>query len=410
MMRTILHIDLNSFYATVEMLYHPEYRNVPMSVCGDAEARHGIILSSNPLAKAKGLKTGEPLWQARKKCPNIIFVTADFNTYMDYSKRVKKLFYEYTDKVESFGIDEAWLDISSKLVDVDGEKIAQEIIERIQFELGLSVSIGISYNKIFAKLGSDLAGRSEFYTIYPNDVESKIHPLPAKCLLYVGQSTEKKLLDLGISTIGDLVAFPLPYLKKHFGKWGIMLYTFSHGLDQSPVKDFQDQPYIKSIGNSCTTPKDCTNFIHIKTVVTILSESVASRLKDHGFMAQTVCISIRNCELESFTRQRHLVNPTDLAEEIIQTAYQLCTENITFDKSIRSIGVSVSDLIHHNQILQLSLFDHPEKTREVEKAMENIRKRFGFQSIKRASMNVDADFKDISPKTDHLIFPQSYFR
>lgn len=407
MNKTIFHIDLNCFYASVEMLLHPEYRTLPLAVVGDKKARKGIILAKNPKAKVCGIETGELIHEAQLKCPNLVCVQAEFFTYLDYSKRVRKVYEDYTNQIESFGIDEAWLDMSHHKEPLI---VARKIADQIRFELGLTVSIGISDNKIFAKLASDLAGTDEIVAITHENIPTVVWPLPVRNLLYVGRATEKKLALFDILTIGDLQRQSLPFLRRHFGKWGEILYTFCHGLDASPVKEFNQEIPIKSIGNSMTCPKDCTTFEQLKVIITILSESVASRLKKAGFLAQTVTLYVRNQNLESLTRQGGMEMANDLAEQIMHKAWQLCQENVDLAIPIRSLGIQVSHLIYHNQICQLSLFDDSEKTRTLEIAMEAIRSRFGHQAIQRAVTQLDHDFKGLNPREEHIIFPENYFR
>lgn len=408
MNRIIFHIDLNCFYASVEMLLHPEYRGVPMAVVGDKEARKGIILAKNPLAKKYNIQTGELIHEALLKCPKLICVQADFFTYLDYSKRVRKIYRAYTDQVESFGIDEAWLDLSQ--MNEEPQKLANQIKDRIRQELGLTVSIGISFNKIFAKLASDLAGMDEIVTITPQNTPYRVWPLPVQSLLYVGRATQKKLKLFDIVTIGDLAQQPLPFLRRHFGKWGEILYTFSRGLDTSPVQCLEHAVPIKSIGNSMTCPKDCTSMEQIHIILSILCESVASRLKTAGFLARTVTIYVRDNQLISFTRQAPLPTASDLFEEIAAQAWQLAQKHISMDYPIRSLGVSVSNLLHHDKTKQLSLFEAKPETEALEQAMESIRRRFGHRSITHAITRLDQDFSQLNPREEHLIFPENYFR
>ncbi len=249
MERVILHSDLNSFYASVECLYNPEIRDKPVAVGGSVEHRHGIILTANPLAKKfYGLKVGEAIWQAKQKCPNLVVVPPNYSLYIRFSKEVREIYKNYTDLIESFGIDEAWLDVteSTKLFGT-GEKIANEIRSRIRAELGITASIGVSYNKIFAKLGSDIKKPDATTVITQDNFMDVAWPLPVNDLLYVGRSTFKKLVNVGILTIGDLANSPLTFLKKLLGKWGEYLWTFANGYDSSPVVKLDHTGSIKGM-------------------------------------------------------------------------------------------------------------------------------------------------------------------
>lgn len=292
MNETILHCDLNCFYASVEMLFNPHLRTVPMAVGGDVENRHGIILTKNALAKKAGVSTGEPLWQAKQKCPDLVIVSPRFKLYLKYSSKVMDIYRDYTDQIESFGIDEAWLDVSKSLkIHQSPLVIAKEIINRLYNELGLTVSIGISDNKIFSKLGSNLADVREIYRISRDNLEETIHPLPTQKLLFVGRQTSKKLYELGIHTIDDLAQCSDHYLTVRFGKWGRLLYQLAHGIDQ--LKVIMDENYspIKSIGNSITAVRDLYTLDDLKIIVFRLAESVSDRLREQGFVSKGIFLS-----------------------------------------------------------------------------------------------------------------------
>ena len=257
MERIILHSDLNNFYASVECLYHPELREKPVAVCGDPELRHGIVLAKNQLAKGCGIKTGEVLWQARQKCPELVLVPPSYERYLSYSAMAKEIYQEYTDQVESFGLDECWLDVTgSTALFGGGCTLADRIRERIRRELGVTASVGVSFNKVFAKLGSDLRKPDATTAISPRDFREKIWPLPVQTLLYVGRATQNKLQRYGIRTIGELARADRGMLQFAFGKNGLMLWAFANGLDTSPVSNIGAKSLIKSIGNSTTTPRD----------------------------------------------------------------------------------------------------------------------------------------------------------
>ncbi len=292
--RIILHSDCNCFYASVEMLHHPELAGKPLAVGGDPEARHGIVLTANYIAKRMGVKTGMALWQARQACPDLVFVPPRMDLYLRFSRMAREIYLEYTDQVENFGCDEAWLAVErSRSIKGDGMTIAREISDRIKQELGITVSIGVSWNKIFAKLGSDYKKPDAITEISRENYKEIVWPLPASDLLYVGRSTERKLSRVGIHTIGELACAEPAHLQSFLGKMGLVLSAFANGLDDSPVSEDGYHAPVKSIGNSTTTPRDLTTDTDVKIILMALSESVAARLRKNGFCAGVVEISIR---------------------------------------------------------------------------------------------------------------------
>ena len=292
--RIILHSDCNCFYASVEMLHHPELAGKPLAVGGDPEARHGIVLTANYIAKRMGVKTGMALWQARQACPDLVFVPPRMDLYLRFSRMAREIYLEYTDQVENFGCDEAWLAVErSRSIKGDGMTIAREISDRIKQELGITVSIGVSWNKIFAKLGSDYKKPDDITEISRENYKEIVWPLPASDLLYVGRSTERKLSRVGIHTIGELACAEPAHLQSFLGKMGLVLSAFANGLDDSPVSEDGYHAPVKSIGNSTTTPRDLTTDTDVKIILMALSESVAARLRKNGFCAGVVEISIR---------------------------------------------------------------------------------------------------------------------
>ena len=257
MERVILHSDMNNFYASVECAQNSSLKGKPLAVLGDPEARHGIVLAKNYEAKKFNIQTGDTMWQAQKKCPEIVFVPPHYNLYMKYSKAAKEIYSEYTEKIEPYGLDENWLDVTqSRLIFGNGKEIADNLRKRIKSELGITASIGVSFNKIFAKLGSDLKKPDATTVINSTDFKEKIWPLPVSDLLYVGRSTCRKLKSKGINTIGELAGCSPEWLEKMFGKPGIKLWQSANGLDRSPVSDTGEKSIIKSVGNGMTTPRD----------------------------------------------------------------------------------------------------------------------------------------------------------
>ena len=413
MSRVILHCDLNCFYASVEMLYNPKLRNIPMAVAGDPENRHGIILAKNVLAKNKGVKTGEAIFEAKNKCPNLVICKPDYESYTYFSKKVKNLYYEYSDKVESFGLDECWIDITDSIKYFGSiAKIVTSIMERVKIEIGLSLSVGISYNKIYAKLGSDLAKEDDYYVI---EKLEDIKDLPAQNLLSVGKATSKRLADYNILTIGDIAKSDINHLRDILGKWGETLYYFANGYDLSDVKKYnEDFEEIKSIGNSTTCIRDLYNLEDIKIIVNILADSVASRLRDQGMYFKVVKLSLRDNKLHHFSMQEKIKENSNLAKDIYDVAIELFMKNCDFKKPYRSLGVSVSDLSFQKEYSQINLFNNNEtyslKELKSEKAIEDIRRRFGYYAISSCLLIQDRNLSHFNPKGEHTIFPISYFR
>jgi len=408
-----LHSDINCCYAAIEHLYHPELRGKPLAVGGDPEARHGIVLTADYIAKKYGVKTGMALWQAKQLCPEINFVSPRMDLYLRFSRMAHEIYGEYTDLQEAYGIDESWLDVTDSVsIKGDGEKIANEISNRMKSELGITVSVGVSFNKIFAKLGSDYKKPDAITTMHRDEYRKKAWPLPASDLLYVGRSTSVKLKQLGIRTIGDLATMDERVLHSQLGKMGDILWAFANGYDDSPVKYENAHAPIKSIGNSTTTPRDLVNDQDVKIVLTILAESVAARLRENGFKCRVVEISVRDNDLISFTRQRKIDHATNVTREIAEEAYKLFKQNYKWTKPIRSVGVRGADLVNDNYWEQIDLFssvEQREKQMKVDEAVDTIRKRFGFYSVQRGLMYYDRILSAVDAKAEHTVHPHGYF-
>lgn len=413
MERVILHSDLNSFYASVECLYNPELKDKPVAVGGSIEQRHGIILTKNIIAKSFGIKTGEAIWQAKQRCPNLIVLPPNYERYIRFSKLVRKIYLDYTDKVEAFGIDENWLDVTdSARLFGNGIAIAEEIRKRVREETGITVSVGVSWNKIFAKLGSDMKKPDAITVINRDDYKKNVWTLPAKELLYVGPSTWRKLVKIGLYTIGDIATVSPSVLKSLLGKWGEYLWSFANGLDTTPVSTVDTDSIIKGIGNSMTTPRDLENNDEVKMLFYTLSESVAERLRNHYFKGKTVQVHVRDNELGIIERQAQLNTHTFISTEIAQKAFDIFLKNWSWEKPIRSIGVRVTDLVSADGYTQLSIFDDDNarlKKEFLEKSIDDVRKRFGHYSIQRALQLKDRKLK-ANPIEENVIFPVSYFR
>lgn len=412
MSRVILHVDLNNYYASVECLYNPALRNKALAVCGDAEARQGIVLAKNYPAKALGIKTGEAIWQAKQKAPGLVIVPPDFKKYLRFSRLARSVYADYTDQIEPFGIDECWLDLTaSTLLFGSGEAVAHKIRSRIKAELGLTVSVGVSYNKIFAKLGSDMRKPDATTVITSENYKEMVWSLPVGNLLCVGKSTRQKLSSRAVYTIGDLARRDPADLRRLLGIWGETLWVFANGHDASAVCKAGTERIIKSIGNSTTTIRDLQTEDDVSMIVHILSESIAARLREQGLKCAGVAISIRDNELISFERQGQLKAPTFLSGDIADQAIRLFRGNYRWHRSIRSIGVRGINLVTADRCEQLDLFDDGRSARltKLEFTVDDLRRRFGAQIIGRASLLVDRELTGFYPKDDHVIHPTSFF-
>lgn len=406
--RTILHVDLDAFYASVESVYDQSLKGKPIAVIGDPEARHGIVLAKSYEAKAFGVKTGEPIWQAKQKCKDIIFVPANYKRYLKYSKMSKEIFSDYSDRCESFGLDESWLDVTGcTLLFGDGKTIANTIRRRIENELGLTASVGVSFNKIFAKLGSDM-NKPNGITIIPYDnFKEIVWQLPVNDLLYVGSATTKKFHSYGIFTIGNLAKTELTFLESRFGKIGNMLWLFANGLDASHVSNIDSNRLIKSIGNSTTTPRDLITDDDVRITLYSLCESISARLRGNNLKCKGIQLRIREKNLFSYDRQLTLLRPTSITDDIFNAAFQLYKKNHTLGIPIRSLGVRAINL-EIEDIFQLSFLPEERKAQAneaLENAIDNIRLKYGHFAIQRGIMLTDLELSNLNPREDHIIFP-----
>ena len=413
--RIILHVDCNCFYASVEMLYHPELAGKP-----DPQERHGIVLTANYIAKRRGVKTGMALWQARQCCPELVFVPPRMYLYLRFSRMARAIYQEYSEQVESFGLDECWIDLTESCAILgdhtrsleNGYRIAQEISARIRRELGITVSIGVSWNKIYAKLGSDYK-KPDAITVFDRDNYQKlIYPLPVSDLLYVGRRTEKKLEKYGIRTIGDLAEADPFWLRSWLGKIGLMLSVFARGEDRTPVNDFGVEAPVRSVGNSTTTPRDLVSDEDVRLVLYLLAESVSERLRENHFEGQVVSIYVRDKDLLGYHQQKKLVSPTNISGEIEEAAFAIFRRLYRWENPIRSIGVSVGDLKPEGQPRQLSLFlneQFRERQMRADRMVTLIRSRYGYTAVQRGIMHEDRYLASLNATAeDHMIHPHSY--
>ena len=387
MERVILHSDLNNFFASVEAVKNPSLRNKIFAVAGDPAKRHGIILAKNQAAKQLGIQTGETIWQAKQKCPSLVVVKPDMQAYHRYSKLVHNIYRQYTDNIEPFGIDEAWLDVtgSTRLFGC-GAKIAYEIRKQVNRELGMTVSIGVSYNKVFAKLGSDLKKPDATTIISKENFKKIVHPLPVGDLLFVGRATKEKLFHHGIYTIGQLAQTDPNFLKRLLGKMGVMLHQYAIGAEGASSVLTETAP-IKSVSNSVTTEHDITTNEEIYTQMMMLAEHVASRLRLRNLEGTLITLFVRDNRFCSITRQRSLPLPTDNAIEILNAAYSLFCESYDISTPVRCIGLGVTKLQQNDGNLQLTLWDHNQtrvRDQSLDRAVDQLRDRYGFNCIVRA--------------------------
>ncbi|MGI6157679.1 MAG: DNA polymerase Y family protein [Saccharofermentanales bacterium] len=407
----ILHVDQNAFYASVEMLDRPALRTVPLAVAGDPVNRHGIVLAKNERAKACGVRTGEAIWEAKQKCPDLVLVPPRYDHYLYYSRVARAMYREYTDRVEPFGIDECWLDLTGCPND-DGEAVAHELRERMKNEVGLTVSVGVSWNKIYAKLGSDLKKPDAVTVISRKNYRRRVYPLPVGDLLYIGPATQRKLHRIGIRTIGGIVDVGDDYLRAVMGVHGSNIYRFAAGLDRTPVARADEGTPIKSVGNSLTTHHDLYTEQDIRAVTYMLAESVARRLRDAGMAARTVQISMRDYELYGFERQAPLPRPTQLSSEIAPAATDLILRNFEAGQRIRSLGVRACKLIPLEHLRQPSFLSDETRRAAVlhlEETIDDLRDRYGGLAVRRGISLVDRSLTEHDIRGENVIHPVGYF-
>lgn len=409
-MRYILHCDLNNFYASVECLLDETLIGKPVVVCGKVEDRHGIVLAKNMIAKKLGIKTGMPLFEARKLAPELETRDARHDVYLKYSRMVKNIYREYSDRVESFGIDEAWVDISKiSRSFYEAYALAEEIRNRVKNEIGLTISIGVSFNKVFAKLGSDLKKPDAVTVIDNYNYKDKVWGLPVEDLLYVGRSTKNKLNNLTIKTIGELANFDLKLLIMHLGKWGEVLHSFARGEDLAEVKKCLEFDEIKSVGNSLTYYRDITNDEDVETLLLLLSESVVARMLEYGYeYARTVSLVVTTNNLTSFSRMITMDEPTHLSSEIAGFAMELFKKHFNWSSGlVRGLGVSVSNFTNVEQVSLSDNYLKRKKLEKLEEAVENVRRRFGRNAVNRGIVLKEKKMEELNIKEGHVVHPKT---
>ena len=392
--RVILHCDINSFYASCELVTRPELKSLPVAVSGSPDSRHGIILAKNEPAKKYGVKTAETVWQAKRKCPDLILLPPHHDLYKEYNRKINAIFRDYTDMVEPFSIDESWLDVTgSRRLFGTGKEIADTIRRRVKNELGLTLSAGVSFNKIFAKMGSEYKKPDATTEITRENYKELLWPMPVGELFFCGAKTASKLSDAGILTIGALAAADPGKLERLLGKQGPLLVTYARGEDDSPVRLYDQKEKIKSVGNGITFRRDLVGEDDLVTAVTDLSDTVASRLRKYQVKAYGVKVDIKDTQLKSISHQEQLLIPTDLADDLKNASIRIVKANWNLEKPIRMLTITGINLIDDGEGEQLTLFTDDgadakshQKSESVERAMDDIRRKFGKDSIKYAKV------------------------
>ena len=400
--RVILHCDLNCFFASVELLSHPDLRDIPTAVCGDPASRHGIILAKNEPAKRLGIQTAETIWQAKKKCPGLVLLPPHHGLYREYSRRVNAIYEQYTDLVEPFGIDESWLDMSGSLhlFGGDARAVADELRATVRRELDLTLSIGVSFNKVFAKLGSDYKKPDATTLISRENFREIVWPLPVTDLLFVGRSAQQLLARQKIRTIGDLAAADLQQLQQLMGKQGGQLWRYANGLDTSPVQPAGAYTPPKSVGNGETFRHDLLGLEQIRRGVALLADQVAVRLRRHRMKATTLQVTIRDPHFHDICRQKPLPAPTCVARELAETALELIRASWNLSAPIRALTLTAHNLVPEEEAAeQLDLFQRNDtqrrdKLERLERTIDGIRTKYGRDVLFSAGLKQDSDPPD----------------
>ena len=390
--RVILHSDINACYANIELLFAPELRGRPMAVGGDAERRHGIILSKTEEAKRAGVRTGMALWEARRACPELVVLPPRFDRYIHFTREVQKIYADYTDRREPFGLDESWLDLTGCVAVRDGESAAQEIRRRVKRELGLTVSVGVSWNKVFAKLGSDYKKPDAVTVISRENYKELVWPMPAGELLFVGRATSRRLRELGIATIGDLAQADGELLRLRLGKPGLDLHESAAGRENSPVRRAGESPPPKAAGNGTTPPRDMRSRADTLPVLTSLAEGVGRRLRSFGLLAGNITLELRSDALEWRSHGVQLPHPTDCDMEILAAALELLDESHRWPNALRSVAIRAGELCQATLPEQMDVFtDYAgrDAQRRLDGAIDRLRARFGRESVLRGAVFAD---------------------
>ena len=387
--RVILHCDLNNFFASVSLLFNPTLRSVPVAVCGDKEQRHGIVLAKNEAAKRCGVKTAEAIFEARAKCPELVILPPMMDKYKEYSEKAHRIYEEYTDMIEPFGIDECWLDVTgSRLLFGSGEEIADKIRREIKQKLGITVSVGVSFNKVFAKLGSDMKKPDGITVISRENFREKIWRLPISDLLFVGRKTTDRLRSCGICTIGDAAVCSDEMLERLLGKNGLELKRYALGEDNSPVSRQHEKATPKSIGRSVTRQQDFKTPDEIWGMFLSLAREISDSLREQGLYAGGVQVHIRNAALSVKEFSRSYPDSVNGAKIIAERGMELLNEHFGFTEPLRSVGLRAINLRGYQTAIQEDIFGDSEKQEteeKIESSIYELRKKFGSTSITRAA-------------------------
>ena len=395
--RIILHCDLNCFYASVELLSHPDLRDIPTAVCGDPTSRHGIILAKNEPAKRCGVQTAETIWQAKKKCPALVLLPPHHDLYREYSRKVNAIYEEYTDLVEPFGIDESWLDVTGSLhlFGGDAKALADALRQRMKQELGLTLSVGVSFNKVFAKLGSDYKKPDATTVISRENWRDIVWPLPVGNLLFAGRASQGKLKQYGVETVGQLAACRPEMLESLLGKNGLQLLSYARGEDREAVRSRFRQEPVKSVGNGQTFPRDLTSRQEVREELTLLADSVASRLRSCDLYAGGVQITYRTPDFRNFSRQAQLPAPTHLMRPLADACLDLLLRIWNPPAPIRMLTVTAIHLTEEGDAWQQEDLFAPapqqarqEKLEKLEQAMDSIRDKYGKSAIRFGASHI----------------------
>ena len=409
MERIIFHSDLNCCYANIELLLHPELRGKPIAVGGSVEQRRGVILARDELAKKFGIRAGQTVVEAMRLCPGITIVKPNMNAYVSYTNAVQEIYAEYTDKRSGMGIDEAWLDLTGCIPAHDAEAVANEIRERVKREIGLTVSVGVSWNLIFSKLGSDMKKPDAVTVITKDNYKDTVWVLPVEEMLMVGPATKPKLNSMGIYTIGELANADPDALRSRLGVIGYDLHRFANGWDTSVVRTENTRSPVKTIGNSTTAPRDLVCDEDVWMTLIPLCESVGMRLREQGFRCRVIEFSLRTTDLFWYNRQRKIQHPSDITRELLDISFALFKEIRRFP--LRGIGVRASDLVMSDFPEQLDLFidwEKQEKVRELDSVIDDLRRRFGYYSVQRATVGIDKKIGSINART-HTVHPIGFY-
>ncbi len=403
--RVILHIDINNCYASIEQKLNPELKGKAIAVCGSVEDRRGIVLAKSELAKKCGVQTGEVIWQAKQKCKDLIVVQPHYEEYVKHSKMAQALYYEYTNFVEPFGIDECWIDVTeSANLFGTGEEIAEEILLRMKEEVGLTVSIGVSFNKVFAKLGSDMKKPDAMTVIKREDFKEKIWALDANEMLTIGRQTTKKLKQFGIRTIGDVANADPVFMKTILGKNGYDMWRYANGLDNSKVSDAISLYKGKSVSNGFTCRKNLENRKDIRTAFSLLSQKVSHRLIREKVKCECVQISLKDNTFQIQQFQMTLKTPVNNSVALLEIAMKLVDEHHTYEKPIRALTLRTSHLVEENTDCQLDLFNYyqeNDKREKIERVIVELEEKLDNKFVK---LGTSLDSSSISSNREQIVF------